>query len=96
MDIALVVYEGVLHDECEAFRTVLRLLRGTSERDRLAMGERARARVLAEHTAAHRAEQLEGDLLEARRGARRTMVAARDAGQAGLGAAADAAGAGRS
>jgi len=28
MDVALVVYEGVLHDECEAFRTVLTLLRG--------------------------------------------------------------------
>lgn len=28
MEVALVVYEGVLHDECEAFRTVLTLLRG--------------------------------------------------------------------
>ena len=44
---------------------VLAVLRGTSEDERRALGERARARVLAEHTAAHRAEQLENHALEA-------------------------------
>ncbi len=44
---------------------VLSTLRDMPEDRRAAMGERARRRVLAEHTAAHRAEQLEGYLLEA-------------------------------
>ena len=39
---------------------MLAVLHGTSEEERRALGERARARVLAEHTAAHRAEELEG------------------------------------
>ena len=38
---------------------VLRILRTTTDAERRAMGERARRRVLAEHTAAHRAQQLE-------------------------------------
>jgi spore maturation protein CgeB len=38
---------------------VLRHLRDISEPERLAIGHRARARVLSEHTAAHRAAQLE-------------------------------------
>lgn len=38
---------------------VLRILRETGEDERRLLGRRARARVLAEHTAAHRAEQLE-------------------------------------
>lgn len=42
----------------------LRYLREVPEEERRAMGERARARVLAEHTAAHRAETLEGYALE--------------------------------
>jgi spore maturation protein CgeB len=42
----------------------LRYLRELSESDRLAVGERARTRVLAEHTAAHRAAELEGYALE--------------------------------
>jgi spore maturation protein CgeB len=46
-------------------RDVLKTLRGMPEDRRVAMGEQARRRVLAEHTAAHRAEQLEGYLLEA-------------------------------
>ncbi len=53
---------------------VLRALRETREDERRQMGERARARVLAEHTAAHRAEQLEGyamELLDRARPARR-------------------------
>jgi spore maturation protein CgeB len=33
------------------------------ETERLAIGARARARILAEHTAAHRAEELEGHVL---------------------------------
>ncbi|HSP79159.1 MAG TPA: glycosyltransferase, partial [Myxococcaceae bacterium] len=40
-------------------------LREVSEAERRALGERARARVLAEHTAAHRAQVLEGYALEA-------------------------------
>jgi spore maturation protein CgeB len=46
-------------------REVLRVLREVGEDERRAMGKRARARVLAEHTAAHRAEQLESYALEA-------------------------------
>jgi spore maturation protein CgeB len=47
---------------------VLNLLREVREDERLRMAERARKRILAEHTAAHRARQLEGyalDLLSA-------------------------------
>ena len=40
----------------------LRILDETSEEERRAIGERARARVLAEHTAAHRAAELAGHL----------------------------------
>lgn len=48
----------------------LRHLRDTPERERRRrIGERARERVLAEHTAAHRAEELEGYLLEVAGGA---------------------------
>jgi spore maturation protein CgeB len=43
---------------------VLRLLTELPEAERRAVGERARARVLAEHTAAHRAAELEGHALE--------------------------------
>ena len=43
----------------------LRVLRLTPEDERRRVGARARARVLAEHTAAHRAEQLEGYLVKA-------------------------------
>jgi spore maturation protein CgeB len=39
---------------------VLQYLRDIPERERRALGQRARQRVLAEHTAAHRAEELEG------------------------------------
>lgn len=35
-------------------------LPGLPERERHALGQRARKRVLAEHTAAHRARELEG------------------------------------
>ncbi|HEX8681992.1 MAG TPA: glycosyltransferase [Ardenticatenaceae bacterium] len=38
----------------------LRFVRETPEKERRAIGERARARVLREHTAAHRAAELEG------------------------------------
>jgi spore maturation protein CgeB len=44
---------------------VLRVLREVGEDERRAIGERARTRVFAEHTAAHRAEQLESYVLEA-------------------------------
>jgi spore maturation protein CgeB len=43
---------------------VLRLLRDLPEAERRAVGERARTRILAEHTAAHRAAELEGYVLE--------------------------------
>lgn len=42
---------------------VLGYVRDLPEEDRLAIGARARARILAEHTAAHRAEELEGHVL---------------------------------
>lgn len=44
---------------------VVRLLRGLSEKDAAAIGEAARQRVVAAHTAAHRAAELESYLLEA-------------------------------
>ena len=44
---------------------VLRLLGETTEAERAIVGERARERVMAEHTAAHRARELEGYLREA-------------------------------
>jgi spore maturation protein CgeB len=44
---------------------VVRILSERSEADAAAMGRAARARVLAGHTAAHRAEELESHLLEA-------------------------------
>jgi spore maturation protein CgeB len=43
---------------------VLAALRDMPDEKRAAMGERACRRVLAEHTSAHRAAQLEGYLLE--------------------------------
>ncbi|HET6567742.1 MAG TPA: glycosyltransferase, partial [Rhodothermales bacterium] len=43
----------------------LRLLTRTSELEQIRIGSRARARVLAEHTAAHRVEQLVSSVLEA-------------------------------
>jgi spore maturation protein CgeB len=43
---------------------VVRILRAKGEDERRDMGERARARVLAEHTSAHRAEQLEAYAFE--------------------------------
>lgn len=46
----------IARDEREA----LAYLRELPEAERLALGERARARVLADHTAAHRAAELEG------------------------------------
>ena len=42
---------------------VLGMVRDLPEADRLAIGLRARERILAEHTAAHRAEELEGHVL---------------------------------
>ena len=52
---------------------VLRFLRETDELTRREIGRRARQRVLAAHTAAHRAAELEGHLLEAL-GRRRSPV----------------------
>jgi spore maturation protein CgeB len=48
----------------------LAYLRELSESERRALGEQARARVLAEHTAAHRAQTLEGYALQAAAGCR--------------------------
>jgi spore maturation protein CgeB len=55
----------------------LRALRGIGEEERLRIAERARARVLAEHTAAHRAETLEQYVAEARERAARSRRRAR-------------------
>lgn len=44
----------------------LRYLTDVSDKERIAIGESARKRVLAEHTASHRAEQLESYIKEAR------------------------------
>ena len=46
------------------FVVVFVFLRDPDEDARLRMAERARSRILAEHTAAHRAEQLEAYALE--------------------------------
>ena len=54
-------HEIVLADSTE---DALRVLRDWGEDERLRMAERARARILAGHTAAHRAEQLEAYALE--------------------------------
>src|ERR687894_783743 len=43
---------------------VLDILRETPEQERLALGARARERVLAAHTSAHRARELEGYVAE--------------------------------
>lgn len=53
--------EIVLADRTE---DVLHALRETGQDERLRLAERARQRILAEHTAAHRAEQLESYALE--------------------------------
>jgi spore maturation protein CgeB len=50
---------------------VLAALQQMSAAERRRMGERARARVLKEHTAAHRAAELEGYLVEALKGRRK-------------------------
>jgi len=56
---------------------VLALLRDVPDGERQAIGRRARARVLQSHTAAHRAEELEGYVREA--GGTRPAVPARTA-----------------
>jgi spore maturation protein CgeB len=48
--------EVLLPEDCSG---VVRILRGVSETERLRIGARARERVLAEHTSAHRATQFE-------------------------------------
>jgi spore maturation protein CgeB len=53
---------------------VLRILDQTTEEERRRVARRARRRVEAEHTAERRAEQLEGYLRQARRGAARTAA----------------------
>lgn len=53
---------AVVHDTADA----LNILRHTPDNSRMAMARRARQRVLAEHTAERRAEQLEAYLCEAR------------------------------
>jgi spore maturation protein CgeB len=53
---------------------VERFLREIPESDRRAIGERARRRILAEHTAAHRAEELEAHLREATSGRPRSAA----------------------
>jgi spore maturation protein CgeB len=67
--------EIVLADHAAQVQAALQAL---PDEERLAMGDRARRRVLAEHTAAHRAEQLERHLLEGlgRTSTRRATVGA--------------------
>ncbi len=65
--------EIVLADDADAVET---LLCGMPEAERQAMAERARTRVLAGHTAAHRAEGLERDLLSLRRAGTGPLVKA--------------------
>jgi len=43
---------------------VLQFLRETTDDERLAMGERARARIMSSHTSAHRAAELEGHIMQ--------------------------------
>ena len=52
---------------------MVRALREVGDDERLRIGERARERVLAAHTAAHRARELEGYVDGARRTALRRM-----------------------
>ncbi len=54
----------------ESSRDTLRYLRETPEAERVVIGRRARRRVLAEHTAEHRAVELENHLSELQRPAR--------------------------
>jgi spore maturation protein CgeB len=58
--IELLLTPGVEIFLAETHAEVLHLLRGMSEDDCRAVGERARLRILANHTAAHRACELEG------------------------------------
>jgi spore maturation protein CgeB len=60
----------------DSARQTLRLLTEIPERQRIEIGTRGNRRVLAEHTAEHRAVQLEGYLDESRR-SNRTAAAAR-------------------
>ena len=48
----------------QSAKDVLGWIRDLPDPERLAIGARARARVLAQHTAAHRAAELEGYALE--------------------------------
>ena len=48
----------------DSTQDVLDVLRGMGEDERLRMAERARARILADHTAAHRALELESHARE--------------------------------
>jgi spore maturation protein CgeB len=61
---------------CDGPEDTLRALRKTPDRTARAMAERARARVLAEHTAAHRALELERYLSEVERRRRRASRSA--------------------
>lgn len=61
-------------------KDVVRALRDMSEEQRRAMAERARARVLAEHTAAHRALELERYIREAAQHRRERRLQTRLAG----------------
>jgi spore maturation protein CgeB len=54
-------------------RHTLAYLRDMPEADRLAVGERARSRVLSSHTSAHRAAELEGYVAEITGGGRLSL-----------------------
>lgn len=64
---------------CDGTREMVQILATTSEEERVAIGGRARARVLSAHTAGHRAAELDQHLresMERRRGPRRRTVSA--------------------
>jgi spore maturation protein CgeB len=65
-------------------RETVRLLNVISDRERRGIARRARRRVLAEHTAEHRAVQLERYLDDARRAATRQTVVSGQAADAAI------------
>ena len=57
-EVELAVFSLMWSEHC-AYKHSKRLLRSLPESERRAVGRRARERILAEHTAAHRAAELE-------------------------------------
>ena len=70
----------IISDEWPGLEETLALLQTLPEEARLAAAERARRRVTSTHTAAHRAAELEGFLLDVRAAQRRVRGGACGAG----------------